>query len=123
MSHLALPRLHFRGEFEANVPTANNDTVADVVDVARVAVDAQGKTDDELRQWLEAYQEPGPNQTEGIRAGWNYYGDNSCRFRRVTVTRVDLPTGSLRPRPTTRSSGRPCAWAGPSWSISIPRAS
>ena len=95
MSHLALPRLHFRGEFEANVPTANNDAVADFVDVARVAVDAQGKTDDELRQWLEAYQEPGPNQTEGIRAGWNYYGDNSCRFRRVTVTRVDLPTGSL----------------------------
>ena len=95
MSHLSLPRVHFRGEFETNVDTANNDDVADIVDVARVTIDTQGKSDDDFRRWLEEYQEPTPDQIGGIRAGWNYYGDNGCRFRRVTVTRVELPDGTV----------------------------
>ena len=95
MSHLSLPRVHFRGEFETNVDTANNDDVADFVDVARVTIDTQGKSDDEFRQWLEEYQEATPDQLAGIRAGWNYYGDNACRFRRVTVTCVELPSRTV----------------------------
>jgi hypothetical protein len=95
MSHLSLPRVHFRGEFETNVDTANNDAVADFVDVARVTIDTRGMPDDEFRRWLEEYQEATPDKIEGIRAGWNYYGGNDCRFRRVTVTRVELPDSTI----------------------------
>ena len=85
MSHLSLPRVHFQGEFVTNVATANNDDVVDFVDVATARVDTKGQSDTDFRQWLKETQDG------RIRAGWNYFGDNTCRFRQVTVTRIDLP--------------------------------
>jgi hypothetical protein len=90
MSHLSLPRIHFQGEFVTNVATANNDDIVKLVNVAVVGVDIRDKSDSELRQWLKEFQPPTPEQRGGIRAGWNYYGNNGCRFQDVTVTCIEL---------------------------------
>lgn len=86
MSHLSLPCVHFQGDFWTNVATANNDDVVKFVDVAKVTVDTQGKSDDDFRRWLKE-----PEQGGHIRAGWNYYGDNTCGSQDVKVTCIELP--------------------------------
>ncbi len=97
MSQLERPRIHFAGTFETNVGTANNDDTArpPVVDVANVTVDPRGMTDDEFRKWMEGTTTADEGESPGeVRSGWNYYGDNSCRFKDVVVTSVELADGS-----------------------------
>jgi hypothetical protein len=58
MSHHHLPRIHFLGEFQANVPTANNDDIAaafpgqQFVDVAQVRLNTFGMSDGDFATWL-----------------------------------------------------------------------
>jgi hypothetical protein len=86
MSHLQLPRLHFRGDFQTNVPTCNNDDIASAlpnekfVDSALIAVDTKGMDDPTFVKWLRQSAPP-----FGIRAGWNLYGDGTCGFLNVAV--------------------------------------
>jgi len=98
MSQLERPRIHFAGTFETNVGTANNDDTArpPVVDVANVTVDPRGMTDDQFRKWMEGTTTADEGESPGeVRSGWNYYGDNSCRFKDVVVTSVELADGSM----------------------------
>lgn len=83
MSHLSTPRIHFQGEFITNIPTANNDNVVRTVDAANVRVNTQGMSDADFQQWLIGLT------PQGIRAGWNYFGNADCRFQNVRVTGVE----------------------------------
>ncbi len=106
MSHLLLPRIHFKGECIVNVSTANNDDVLrDLVDVANVTVDIKKMTNmPDFQAWV-AQVDPNQEMTNAdlflrwaadinsdgkVRAGWNYSGDNSCRLSDVKVTGVEL---------------------------------
>lgn len=95
MSHLHLPRLHFRGDFRADVTTANNDDIASAfptqqfVDSANVRLDTMGMDDATFATWLRTTAPP-----FGIRAGWNLYGDCSCGFENAQAH-------AARPDPTS----------------------
>ncbi len=86
MSHLNFPRIHFRGEFSANVFTSNNDDLAaggtanQFVDSASVSLDMQGMTDAVFATWLRQL-----DPSFGIRAGWNLYGNGRCEFLNTSV--------------------------------------
>jgi hypothetical protein len=101
MSHLQLPRLHFRGDFQTNVPTCNNDSIASVfpaekfVDSALVGVDMKGMDDPTFMKWL---RQIAPNF--GIRAGWNLYGDGTCGFLNATVHSAQPAGANLITDPT-----------------------
>jgi hypothetical protein len=96
MSHLLLPRLHFRGEFRTDVTTCNNDDIASAfpaqqfVDSAQVKVDTFGMDDAAFAKWLREMAPP-----FGIRAGWNLYGDCSCGFVDAKVHGAHPAGGSL----------------------------
>ena len=92
MSHLVFPRLHFRGQFSANVGTANNDDLGSpqFVDTALVRVDTQGMSDAAFAAWLR-----GVDPAFGIRAGWNLYGDSGCRFVDPTCHSTEPAHGTL----------------------------
>jgi hypothetical protein len=98
VSHLRRPRVHFKGTFQTNVGTANNDDVLGrqaVVDTARVTVHLpEGMDDEEFRRWMEGQAAAGADGRPGrIRAGWNYHGDNRCDFIDVRVTAVEPHDG------------------------------
>lgn len=98
MSHLLFPRLHFRGQFSANVGTANNDDLPGLqfVDSALVRVDTMGMTDAAFATWLRGI-EPG----FGIRGGWNLYGDSGCKFIDPTCHATESAPGTLATTPAT----------------------
>ena len=104
MSHHDLPRIHFLGEFQANVPTANNDDIASAfpgqqfVDVAQVRLNTFGMNDADFATWLRQIASP-----FGIRAGWNLYGNGFCDVPNSTVQSVHTKTGGL----TTNASVDP----------------
>lgn len=97
MSHLSLPRLHFRGDVSANVYTANNDDYGNppFVDSANVRVDTLGKTDADFAAWLRGY-----DPAFGIRAGWNLYGDGTVLFSGAAVHAAQVALG-----PATTDAG------------------
>jgi hypothetical protein len=104
MSHLSLPRIHFRGNIFINVGTGNNDDtlISPAVDGDKVKVLLQsGMTDDSFRKDMEQF----PHY---VRGGWNYYGDNDCYFSRATVTSVQLEYG----KPITHPEDDPVIGAG-----------
>ena len=98
MSVLELPRIHFRGRFQTNVATANNNNVSaePVLDVAEVGLIGD-RGDEDFRRYLEERnpEADDPDKLDkwvpGLRGGWNYYGDGSCRFEAV-VTSAELPS-------------------------------
>lgn len=96
MSHLDLPRLHFRGDFVADVFTCNNDDIAaafpaqQFVNSARVTVDTLGMDDATFAQWLRQIAPP-----FGIRAGWNLYGSGMCYLENATIHGAHATGGTL----------------------------
>lgn len=96
MSHLELPRLHFRGDFVADVFTCNNDDIASAfptqqfVDSASVTVDTLGMDDATFKTWLRQFASP-----FGIRAGWNLYGTGACYFENAKVHGAQAVGGAL----------------------------
>lgn len=96
MSHLSIPRLHFTGDFLADVFTANNDDIAvldnslQYVDSAQVKIDTRGMSDTNFQQWIRG-DEPG----FGIRGGWNLYGSGRCSFSNVKIVSAELPNQGL----------------------------
>jgi hypothetical protein len=98
MSHLLLPRLHFRGQFSTNVGTANNDDFGNpqFVDSANVRVDTLGMTDADFALWLR-----GIDPSFGVRGGWNVYGDSGCRFVEAACHSAEPTAGALATTATT----------------------
>jgi hypothetical protein len=90
MSHLRVPRIHFRGEFSANAYTANNDDYGNppFVDSANVRVDTLGKTDADFATWLR-----GLDPSFGVRAGWNLYGDGATLMNNAQVHSLQTVPG------------------------------
>jgi hypothetical protein len=90
MSFAILPRLHFKGRFETDVCTANNDDVVRPIDPVSVAVrfgiNGVPSTDDAFVQWMRG-------GTGRPRASWNYYGGNSCKFVDCRIVSVDRGSG------------------------------
>jgi len=84
-----LPRLYFSGRFTTNVNTVNNNDFQQAIDVTRMRVDLQGKTEGELRAWLKEVVDLGQGR-QAIRSGWNYFGDNGCHLVDAVVTGADL---------------------------------
>jgi len=100
MSHLSLPRIHFLGQMCANVPTANNDDIAQIVDVASVSIaePEPGLSSAALRRRDQTFRQEMAQLVPGeaaIRAGWNYYGNSRCKFNGVTVISAQLDDGPL----------------------------
>jgi hypothetical protein len=92
MSQFDFPRLHFRGDFSADVGTANNDDFGDpaFVDTVHVRVDTLGMSDDDFAKWLR-----GDDPQFGIRAGWNLYGNGDCGFSNATCHAAEPKLGTL----------------------------
>jgi hypothetical protein len=92
MSLALLPRLHFKGRFETDVCTANNDDVVRPIDPVRVAVRFGSgdvpNTDEAFIEWMRT-------GTGRPRASWNYYGGNGCRFIDCKVVSADRGNGLL----------------------------
>lgn len=92
MSFALLPRLHFKGRFETDVCTANNDDVVRPIDPVAVAVrfgvNGVPDTDDAFIDWMRG-------GTGTPRASWNYYGGNSCKFVDCRIVSVDRGNGLL----------------------------
>lgn len=90
MSHLELPRLHFRGDFAANVFTSNNDDLAvgspsnQYADAATVTLDTHGMSDADFQSWLKQL-------TPSLRlpSGWNLFGDGHCQLQNASVHAVE----------------------------------
>src|SRR5262245_57246167 len=110
MSHLSLPRLHFRGRFVANVPTGNNDDIRELSDMAKVTIVSPQEDFEAWRAEVDPQQqiseaelfvrwaagaEPDRSRRNYIRGGWNYFGDSSCWLEEVTITSVELPDQGL----------------------------
>ncbi len=103
MSHLHLPRIHFKGKFYANVPTANNDDIIkDMVDVAsvtlnipehRIPAGTPETLDDRFEKWVAGGEDPDPKTIPP--AGWNYKGDADCGFKEVSVKRIQHDNSPL----------------------------
>jgi hypothetical protein len=92
MSVASYPRLHVSGRFVTNVCTANNNMITEnYVDDAAVSVDGAGRSDADLRQWLQQI----PPDGGGIRGGWNVFGDNGCGFDTVVVHSIELGPGQI----------------------------
>lgn len=107
MSILDYPRANFRGVFNTNPCTANNDDVMpSVVDGVNntLGKDLQGKTDDEALQYLgqcvemQNYADP-PGKKPFIRAGWNPYGDHTTQFDDAFVRSVVYGPGEAAASP------------------------
>ncbi|HVG21386.1 MAG TPA: hypothetical protein VNI02_20260, partial [Blastocatellia bacterium] len=88
MSHLSLPRIHFKGDFSVNPGTGNNEDV--MQPPTTVGGDVKLNINSELHALLfskdlRRYMESvGP-----LHSLWNYYGDNEC-YVNATVTSVEL---------------------------------
>jgi hypothetical protein len=99
MSHLTRPRIHFKGRLCANVTTANNDDVLDIIDVENVTTYPHDwmKVEDQFRRWAtEIDPEIAMDRAEKrIRAGRNYYGTGKCSLENVTITSFQLPGDPL----------------------------
>jgi hypothetical protein len=94
MSVLATPRIHFRGTFMTNVDTANNDNPGlEYVHAGPVTLDTHGISDADFRTFLMG------SDQNGLPGGWNYFGDNGCRFDTTTVTAVELHNGEILTTP------------------------
>lgn len=100
MSFTILPRLHFKGRFETDVCTANNDDIVTAIDQVNVAVQfgANGvpDTDAEFIAWMREEAVDDAGNGRGVpRASWNYYGGNSCGFLDCKIVAADLGNGLL----------------------------
>lgn len=87
MSHLSLPRIHFKGFFVVNPGTANNDDVVPPPIVNGALVKVIADSDD------ASFESEMGRRSPYFRGGWNYYGDNEFYFDEVTVTSVELADG------------------------------
>lgn len=101
MSNLSLPRIHFKGTFKANPPTANNDDVNDFVNRLEMGVQnaPAGMSDWQFRVYLMSLRElnvPG-GAGEYMNAGWNYFGDGNVSFENTVTTSGMLAGGSAVP--------------------------
>ncbi|MEZ4513613.1 MAG: hypothetical protein R3C62_17235 [Chloroflexota bacterium] len=93
MTHLSVPRIHFKGTFKANPPTANNVDIVDNVDAVQIGIlNPQKLTDAEWKRWLMQTTPFGGGVQ--INAGWNYFGDGSVAFEETAVTSYQPQTGS-----------------------------
>lgn len=95
MTHLSVPRIHFKGTFKANPPTANNDDIVNNVDAVQIGIlNPKELTDAEWRQWLMQTTPVGGGVQ--LNAGWNYFGDGGVAFEETAVTSYQPQTGPLQ---------------------------
>ncbi len=85
------PRIHFSGTHQVNPGTGNNnsaspgDELTVTSDTERVQPIETQSSDADFRRWMLGLDELGV-----LRSQWNYYGDMSFKFTRVTVRSVQL---------------------------------
>lgn len=114
MSYLTRPRGHFYGKITVSMPTGNNATSdyrsRPYFDPAQTTLDLLGGTPAQFRDWFHQL-----NPAGYVNGGWNYYGDNSIRFKDVVLTSVEMPDQPIMTTPKEDSSiGTQVAFLG-SW--------
>ncbi len=100
MSALDRPRLHFMGTMAVSTPTANNNNYDLVVEPQQATLYPKflALTDDQFRQTMKTLvlknlSIVNMGVAEVLESNWNFYGDNSVRWRDVAVTAYDPPGG------------------------------
>jgi len=103
MSVLDFPRIHFKGDCQINASTGNNNDVTTNIDAVNATLRPflQGLDDEQARAWMmggfQAEQDITGDLRWYLRAGWNYFGNLSFKFKDVSVTAVILGDGAEKP--------------------------